>query len=565
MIKKSVLMFLMFGVSVLTFSQFTVDKSDVTGVSSKPQGPEWMNNAVFYEIYPQTFYDSNGDGVGDLQGIIQKLDYVKSLGTTAIWLNPFYESPFRDAGYDVSDFYKVAPRYGTNADAKQLFDEIHKRGMKVIIDYVPGHTSVDHPWFKESAKAEKNKYSNWYIWTDNTWSDGMDRRNYNFIQGFSERDGCFLTNFFWHQPALNYGFAKPDPTKPWQLGVNHPDVLALKKEMENVLRFWLEMGSDGFRVDMAGSLVKNDTEGECSKYWNDLRKRLEKDYPDLFLVSEWSNPKAALRGGFHADFFHWFNGYNDLFVILDGGKPFFDARGQGNISRVMSLYMDQYNSTKDLGYISMPFANHDLSRICTEGRTANDIEIIYAFELTMPGIPFLYYGDEIGMKQLFDLPFTEGSYGARAGNRTPMQWNSGLNKGFSSAPSQQLYRVVDASNDAPNVADSEKGKESLLNKVRQLIKLRNVEPALKAFAEFVPVYVKEKAYPFAFIRATGKNRLLIVLNPANKVYTAKFSINYDSASPVLIAGSPLQIQKNGKEFTVQVNGATYSIYRLNEK
>lgn len=563
--KLSIWLLLTLCFSNLTMAQYTVDNSIITGVSTKPKGPEWMHTAVFYEIYPQTFNDSDGDGIGDLQGIIQKLDYVKSLGATAIWLNPFYESPFKDAGYDVSDFYKVSARYGTNADAKQLFNEIHKRGLKVIIDFVPGHTSIEHPWFKESAKAEKNKYSNWYVWTDNTFSDGMDRRNYTFIQGFSERDGCYLTNFFWHQPALNFGFANPDPSKPWQLGVNHPDVLALKQEMENILRYWLDMGSDGFRVDMAGSLVKNDTEGECSKYWNGLRKKLEKDYPDMFWVSEWSDPKSALRGGFHADFLHWFTGYNDLFAILNGAKPFFDARGEGNLSRVMSMYMDQYNSTKELGYISLPFANHDLTRISTEGRTDKDIEIIYAFELTMPGIPFLYYGDEIGMKQLFDLPFTEGSYGTRAGNRTPMQWTNGLNKGFSSAPPDQLYRAVDASKDAPNVAAAEKDKASLLYKVRDLIQLHNTEPALKAYAEFVPVFVKENEYPFAYIRASGKNRLLIVLNPANKDCTATFSINYEAAKPTLIAGSAMKIQKKDKNFTIDAKGVTFAVYRLNEK
>jgi len=561
------LILLIFGMHLYSIAQLSVAQSTISGNCVKPNGPEWMHNAVFYQIYPQTFYDSNGDGIGDLQGIIQKLDYVKNLGSTAIWLSPFYESPFRDAGYDVSDYYKVAPRYGTNADARQLFDEIHKCGMKVIIDYVPGHTSIDHPWFKESVKAEKNKYSNWYIWTNDTWFTDMDKYSKGFIQGYSERDGNFMTNFFWHQPALNYGYGKPDPAQLWQLPVDHPDVLALKAEMKNVMKFWLDMGCDGFRVDMAGSLIKNDVNQECSKYWQGIRKWLDSDYPEAFMVSEWSYPIAAINGGFHADFMHWFNGYDDLFRddTATSKHSFFNSDGKGNISNFLQIYLNQLTPTKDRGYITVPFANHDLPRIKIGNRTDKDLEIIFAFELTMPGLPFLYYGDEIGMRQLYNLPFTEGSYGTRAGDRTPMQWNGGLNKGFSTSSPEYLYRGVDTAKDAPNVADSEKAMESLLNKVRHLIRLHGTEPALAANAEFVPVFVQENSYPFVFIRAIGKNRLLVVLNPAARDCTAKFTINYETTSPVLIGGSALQIQKNGKEFIVQAKAASYSIYRLNEK
>ena len=137
-------------------------QTEITGTYTVPDSPEWVHHAVFYQIYPQTYYDSNGDGIGDLNGIIQKLDYIKSLGVTAIWLNPFFDSPFHDAGYDIRDYYKVAPRYGTNEDAKRLFQEAHKRGLKVIFDYVILYTAIDNPWFLESCKEPPNKYSNWY-------------------------------------------------------------------------------------------------------------------------------------------------------------------------------------------------------------------------------------------------------------------------------------------------------------------------------------------------------------------------------------------------------------------
>jgi glycosidase len=158
--------------------------TEITGKYVIPDGPEWVHHAVFYQIYPQTFYDSNGDGIGDLNGIIQKLDYVKSLGVNAIWLNPFFDSPFNDAGYDIRDYYKVAPRYGTNEDAKRLFEEAHKRGLKVIFDYVITYTAIDHPWFIESCKQTPNKYSNWYIWTDNVWKMEEGEFANRFIQGY---------------------------------------------------------------------------------------------------------------------------------------------------------------------------------------------------------------------------------------------------------------------------------------------------------------------------------------------------------------------------------------------
>ena len=144
---------------------------------------KWLDNAIFYEIYPQSFLDTNGDGIGDFQGIIEKLDYIKELGCNAIWMNPCFASPFGDAGYDVADYYQAAPRYGTNADLKRLFNEVHKRDMHILLDLVPGHTSVSHPWFKESCKADRNEFTDRYIWTDSTWGQ---LENMGSLCGISE-------------------------------------------------------------------------------------------------------------------------------------------------------------------------------------------------------------------------------------------------------------------------------------------------------------------------------------------------------------------------------------------
>jgi len=227
--------------------------------------PKWLSNAVFYEIYPQSFYDSNGDGIGDIQGIIHKLDYVKELGCNALWLNPCFDSPFKDAGYDVRDYKKVAPRYGSNEDLFQLFDEAHKRDMRVLLDLVPGHTSEEHPWFLESKKASPcAELKNRYIWTNSWFFWGLE--GLKFIAGEAERDGCYIINFFKSQPALNYGFL--ERREKWQLPPEHPDCVATREALKDVMRFWLRgdkgRGCDGFRVDMADSLVKFDSPEKSS-------------------------------------------------------------------------------------------------------------------------------------------------------------------------------------------------------------------------------------------------------------------------------------------------------------
>jgi glycosidase len=559
--------------------QQSYDEVIITGEYDIPDCPEWLHKAVLYQIYPQTFYDSDGDGIGDLSGIIEKLDYVKSLGVDGFWINPFFESPFNDAGYDVSDYYKVAPRYGINDDAKRMFDEAEKRDLKILFDYVISYTSIDHPWFQESAKQEKNKYSNWYIWTDNIWINPPDAYKDAFIKGYGRRNGQFMRNFYWSQPALNYGFAKPE--KDWMLPVDHPDILALQEELKKVLRFWMDMGADGFRADMAGALVKNanitgndqffSTRDEgTKKFWNKIRSIFDNEYPDAFMVAEWSHPESALDGGgFHADFFHWFPGYNDLLQkeswrILNGyseGHSFFDREGKGNITNFLKTYMDQYNKTKGKGYILLPIGNHDLSRLNIK-RTREELEMIIAFSIAMPGIPFIYYGNEIGMRQLYGNPYVEGAYKPRAGARTPMQWTPGRNLGFSAAPPDKLYLPVDNAADAPNVEHQEKDPNSLLNSVRKLVELKKGEHAFAAYAEFVPVYAKENTYPFIFARAAGEEVILAVFNPADRTETAEFSLNIDAKGFELLSGDKIKISSNKGNYSVTTPAVSYAIYKL---
>lgn len=534
----------------------------------RPKSPAWVDNAVFYEIYPQTFCDSNGDGIGDLPGIISKLDYVKSLGVNAIWLNPCYVSPMRDAGYDVADYCRVDPRYGTNVGMKKLFREAKKRGLRVILDFVPGHTSIDHPWFKASCE-NKRPYKNWYIWTNSTWDFGGKKWRGKMIHGYCERNGNFMTNFFWSQPALNFGFAKPE--EPWQLPVDHPDVRKLRAEVKRILRFWLDMGASGFRVDMAGSLIRNDPGAkEIIRFWQEIRTMLDRDYPDAFMVSEWSGPVHALKAGFHADFLHWFRQYNDLFRkeswrILNGmsdGHSYFDKEGKGDISRFLEVYTSLLKKTRRDGYISIPVGNHDLARINVK-RTSRDLEIITAFLLTIPGVPFLYYGDEIGMRQLgSDLPNREGSYTPRKGARTPMQWDHSKNMGFSSGSAKDLYLPMDSSRSAPTVADQQNNPRSLLNRTRTLIELRRTEPALAAYADFVPLHARTGRYPLVFMRKNGKERVVVALNPSGRKTAVTVDAPIRKNRLAMIAGGGGEARVVGERLRVVMEGCSFGVWRV---
>lgn len=469
---------------------------------------KWLKDAVFYEIYPQSFYDTNGDGIGDFNGIIAKLDYIRDLGCNALWINPCFDSPFKDAGYDVRDYKKVAPRYGTNEDLYRLFEEAHKKGIHVLLDLVPGHTSEEHEWFRQSQKAERNAYSDRYIWTDFCFeaADGLP-----YVGGESERSGTYILNFFKCQPALNYGFA--EVKKPWQKPANHPSAITTREAMKDVMRFWLDRGCDGFRVDMASSLVKNDDEKKSatSAIWLDVRRMLDYEYPDAAMVSEWSNPPLALRAGYDMDFCLNVKGggYSTLLRDYDNhcgeDHSYFKKDAGGSINRFLDEYLKWYEDTKQIGYISMLTCNHDTVRP-SFNLDEKALKIAYAFLFTMPGVPFLYYGDEIGMRYL-NVPTKEGGY-YRTGSRTPMQWDEGENLGFSTAPAKDLYLPVDSAADAPTVSAQEKDPNSLLSTVKEILSLRHQHEDLQADAAF-RVVCSEENKPFVYQRGS----LTIAVNP----------------------------------------------------
>ena len=531
---------------------------------------DWLENAVFYEIYPQSYFDSNGDGIGDLRGILQKLEYLQYLGINAMWLNPCFASPFQDGGYDISDFYQVAPRYGTNDDMRLLFDEARRRGIRVLLDLVPGHTSTENAWFKESCKAERNAYSDWYIWTNSVWT--WNAPGVQMVIGYSERDGNYITNFFHFQPALNYGFAKPDPDHPWQQPVDAPGPQTVRRELKNIMKFWLDLGASGFRVDMAGSLVKNDPGNlETARLWREMRLWLDGAYPEARLVSEWSSPTVAIPSGFHMDFLLPFASpaYQALFSMKDlpasskdaSSSCFFDPNRPGNIRPFLDDYLPLYQATRGQGFIVIPSGNHDTTPRLGNGRSPRDLELAYLFLFSMPGVPFIYYGDEIGMRSPEKIKSKEGGYG-RTGARTPMQWDATPNAGFSSAPMEQLYLPVEASPDRPNVAVQRANPESLLEHVRQLIALHQAHPALCASGTFEPVYAEAGELPFVYKRQAGDEKLIVAINPADQPCECLLDGTLSTQLPERLYGEQDVFQRAGSQWRLHLPGVSGGVYRV---
>ena len=488
----------------------------------------WLKNAVFYEIYPQSFYDSNGDGIGDINGITEKLDYVKSLGCNALWLNPWYDSPFTDAGYDVRDHKAIAKRYGTMGDAERLFRVAHEKGIHVLIDLVPGHTSEEHPWFVQSSKEHPDEtYADRYIWTENAFcrGDGMP-----FIGGETPRDATYIINFFKCQPALNYGYRKINEPG-WQQPIDAPAPLATREAMKDIMRFWLNKGCDGFRVDMADSLVKNDGDEKLGtmEAWKDIAGAIHAEFPEAALVSEWNNPDCALNCGFDMDFYlDWYgNGYSRLlrYYKLDKqgeiteDESYFKADSKADILGFLREYLPKYQRTRDKGLWCLITGNHDCKRT-SFNLDDKERKLAYAFLLTMPGAPYIYYGDEIGMAYRW-LPTKEGGY-HRTGSRTPMQWNVSRNLGFSTAEHDKLYLPIDHREDAPTVAEQEKDPDSMLNHIRSLTYLRQRYEDLGNYASFEPYCAEAGQRHFAYKRG----KLLVCVNPGREPVEVKLDGSY---------------------------------------
>ncbi|ONK14836.1 alpha-amylase family glycosyl hydrolase [Streptomyces sp. MP131-18] len=508
--------------------------------------PAWLPDAVLYQIYPQSFADANGDGIGDFAGVTERIDHLAWLGVNTIWLNPCFASPFNDAGYDISDYLSVAPRYGTADDLAQLVDTAGRRGIRVLLDLVAGHTSDQHPWFRAAIDDPADQR---YIWTEST--DGLPD---NFVASPGSRPGGYLPNFFESQPALNFGYARKDPAEPWRLPVGSEGPRANRAALREIMDHWLRLGLAGFRVDMAHSLVKDDPGLiETGRLWTELRTWLDSAHPHAALLAEWGDPAVSVPAGFHSDFFLQFGGPSDglpLRSLWNNNHGtvaehwtqrhcYFDADGGGTAGTFVTAWESVNAVIGDQGFITLPSANHDFSRLCCGPRTAEQLPAAFAFQLTWPTLPAIYYGDEIGMRYLPGLPDHEGSVLGprynRAGSRTPMQWDDSPGAGFSTAPADRLYLPVDPDPGRPTVAGQRADPDSLLHLVRRLIALRKSVPELGSRS---PVNVLHTGYPLVYTRG---DCYLIAVNPRR-----------EPASYTLAAPGP------GEARPVETNGATLS-------
>ncbi len=486
--------------------------------------PEWLSSAVFYQIYPSSYMDSDGDGIGDLKGIETKLDYIRDLGVTALWLNPVFVSGWQDGGYDVIDFYQVDPRFGSNTDLVQLVDAVHSRGMKICLDLVAGHTSDRCEWFLQSKRGKDLRYSDYYIWADDIADDEKEqiRRRHEqpdpssstigrFVQADAPRAKYYEKNYYESQPALNYGYAHPDPAHPWEQSVDDPGPRATRQELKNIMSFWFDKGIDGFRVDLASSLIKNDDKNKSatSSLWQEMRRWRDENYPDKVLIAEWFNPLQSIPAGFDLDFYSLTQRRGPDYL------SYFSLKGDGQIQGFLEEYKENYLKTRAIGYIAVPTGNHDNPRIRNGDRnTEGQLKVAMTFFLTLPGVPLIYYGDEIGMKYQCGLAPKEGSRD-RAGTRTPMQWDDSPSAGFSSADPEDLYFPVDTNGGRISVQAQEKDPESLLNHVKTLLSLRRKYSALGNDGLWEVIGRTDDPYPLAYRRYDETGTFIIAVNPSS--------------------------------------------------
>lgn len=578
--------FAIFAASMLGCAMMSAQPAPGSFEQTWTRGPEWLRDGVIYQVYPSSYKDSDGNGIGDIRGVISKLDYIESLGVRAIWFNPLFVSGWIDGGYDVIDFYRVDPRFGTNNDMVELIEKAHAKGIKVMLDLVAGHTSDKHPWFIQSSQDTNLQYSDYYIWSDRLPDAKAEKdletmlKDPNYMQNTigkwmkSEypRNKFYMKNFYACQPSLNYGYANPDPSRPWEQSVDAPGPKAVRQELKDIIAFWYGKGVDGFRVDMANSLVKNDKDKkEIMNLWREIREWSDKNYPDHVLMAEWGSPKYCLAAGYNIDMdlngtkSHNRRMYFDRKHQADGGSYFSLNGGQPSVkdlygnawpedkidskttsAEMLKEYYDYFTdcleSTETMGYFATITGNHDHLRINMGSRnTPDQLKVMLTWVLTMP-MPILYYGDEIGMRSLVDLPNVEGANHngkERSGARTPMQWTSGETAGFSTCSPDKLYLPVctewspatsypqyldwkknfEAGKVKPiakgeiTVESQDKDPESILNWTRELIALRKSSEALWADSKFIPVFNESQPYPMVYLRSNGKETFLIALNP----------------------------------------------------
>ncbi|HEY6015200.1 MAG TPA: maltose alpha-D-glucosyltransferase [Gaiellaceae bacterium] len=501
--------------------------------------PLWFKTAVFYEIHTRGFFDGNDDGSGDFRGLEAKLDYLQWLGVDCIWLLPYYPSPLRDGGYDIADFYSIHPDYGSVEDFRSFVEQAHQRGMRVIADLVVNHTSSDHPWFQESRTDPSGPKGDWYVWsdTDDRWGEAriifLDTEASNWTWD-PVRGQYYWHRFFSHQPDLNF---------------DNPEV---QEAMLGVLRFWLDLGLDGFRLDAVPYLYERDgTNGENLPETHDYLKRIRAEvdarYPDTVLLAEanqWPQDVVQYFGdGDECHMAFHFPVMPRMFMSVrrEDAAPLYEILGQtpgipdncqwglflrNHDELTLEMVTDEERDYMYSEYAKDPRMKLNLGirrrlmPLLDGGRDA--YELMHAILFSLPGAPVLYYGDEIGMGDNVYL-------GDRDGVRTPMQWTGDRNGGFSRADFAQLYLppLMDPvfGFQAVNVEAQLRTPTSLLRWLHRFIALRKQHPVF-GLGTYEPLDDRsDNQRIFAHVRRYQDDIVLCVHNLANSAQAVQLDLS----------------------------------------
>ncbi|WP_229787221.1 maltose alpha-D-glucosyltransferase [Actinokineospora fastidiosa] len=454
----------------------------------------WFKSAVFYQLHVRAFHDSNGDGVGDLEGLRQKLDYLEWLGVTCIWLLPIYESPLGDGGYDVSDYETIQPKLGTTAEFRRLVADVHRRGMHIITDFVLNHTSVEHAWFQASRSDPDGPYGDFYVWSDTNTGYPDARIIFNDSEHSNwaydpVRKQYYWHRFYTHQADLNFENER------------------VQQALLDVMRFWLDLGVDGFRLDAVPFLFESEgTNCEnlpgTHQYLKRLRAEMDRLYPGRLLLAEadeWPNDVLEYFGdpavgGDECDMAFHFPLTPRVFIALRREERYPISEILAEVPKIpdncqWAIFLRNHDelalsmvSEEEYEYMHSQYAPEPRMRVNTGIRRRmaplldNDqdkLRLVTALLFSFPGSPVLYYGDEIGMGDNIWLP-------DRDGLRTPMQWSAEANAGFSECAADELYLPVvsdpEYACDVVNVADQRNREGSLLRFVRSMIAIRKAHP-----------------------------------------------------------------------------------------
>jgi len=550
---------------------------EVTGdlVQVDVRHPRWFQGAVFYELMVRTFNDSNGDGVGDLPGVEEKLDYLKWLGVDCLWLPPFYPSPFRDGGYDVSDYTDVAPELGTLADFGRLLDAAHARGLRIIIDFVMNHTSDAHPWFQASRSDPSGPYGDFYVWadTDTAYPDvpiifgDVESSNWAWDP---VRGQYYWHRFYSHQPDLN--FENP----------------AVREAIFDALRFWLDLGVDGFRLDAVPYLYESE-DTSCAhldathKLLRSVRAMIDHDYPDRVLLAEangWPTEVADYFGdddechmAFHFPlmprlFMAVRRAHRGPITDILAATPAAPAGCQwGIFLRNHDELTLESVTHEDREYMWAEYATDPRMKanIGIRRRLAplldndlNRMELFTALLLSLPGSPVLYYGDEIGMGDNIWL-------GDRDGVRTPMQWTSGRNAGFSRAnPGKLALPIIQDpvyGHERVNVEAELENQSSLLHWTRQMLRARAENPAF-GYGSFQDLGGTNEAV-LSFLRRHGDDTVLCINNLSRFPQSTDLDLReLEGLTPVEVTGSVAFPVIAGEPYRLSISGHSFMWFRL---